>query len=462
EPPFVIQIQTENQTIYTGYAFDVLDEICIRLGIKYKAIEVPDKQYGIKQSDGSWTGIIGNVAKGMSDLGVGPISVTAERETVIDFSAPYYDYAGLQILMKDSTKPKSLFIFASVFTEIVWILWFITIIMTALLLFGYHRLRDYITSKYGQTGTDGKFNLMNSFWFVMASFTQAGPDRSPMTFSSRILVAGFWFFCHIMMATYTANLAAFMTSSRLHTPIESLEDLAIQSGIRYSALAGSVSEIYFKRMANIENNFYSLWKEMSYYSTSQSTISKYAVWDYPLGDRYTRILSAINTTGFVNTSSLGIQMVMEGNFAYVHETPLIKYEMSKTCGLMTVGAAFSAKPYAFVLPEKSPLADQFSSVILELQSELILEKLKEKWWRSKNPTCSGTTDENTGLTLESLGGIFIVILGGCFLSYVVLGAELIVNKIRLSRKGNASVSILCGSLHCQQAGEHRNNVRKHI
>ena len=188
-----------------------------------------------------------------------------------------------------------------------------------------------------------------------------GPERTPVTFSSRLLVAGFWFFCQIMMATYTANLAAFMTSSRLNTPIESLEDLATQSGVRYSALAGSVSETYFTRMAKIEDSFYDHWKEMSYYSSSEQTVNDYAVWDYPLGDRYSKILSVINTTGYVNNSRQGIDKVMEGDFAFVHETPMIKFEMSRMCGLMTVGSPFSSKPYAFVLPENSPLVESFST-----------------------------------------------------------------------------------------------------
>jgi hypothetical protein len=42
--------------------------------------------------------------------------VTAEREEVVDFTLPYYDFAGIQILMKKDEAAVSLFYFVDVFT----------------------------------------------------------------------------------------------------------------------------------------------------------------------------------------------------------------------------------------------------------------------------------------------------------------------------------------------------------
>lgn len=57
-------------------------------------------------------------------------------------------------------------------------------------------------------------------------------------------------------ASYTANLAAFLTVSRLDTPIESLDDLSQQYKIQYATLKGSSAYDYFSRMAAIEQRFY--------------------------------------------------------------------------------------------------------------------------------------------------------------------------------------------------------------
>ena len=61
---------------------------------------VPDGQYGEQDEAGNWNGIIGELVNRRADIGLGAISVMAEREAVIDFTVPYYDLVGVSILMK--------------------------------------------------------------------------------------------------------------------------------------------------------------------------------------------------------------------------------------------------------------------------------------------------------------------------------------------------------------------------
>lgn len=69
-----------------------------------------------------------------------------------------------------------------------------------------------------------------------------------------------------MIAIYTANLAAFLTVSRLDTPIETLDDLAKQFKTKYAPMEGSGSQVYFQRMADIENRFYRFLACISYFT----------------------------------------------------------------------------------------------------------------------------------------------------------------------------------------------------
>lgn len=63
-------------------------------------------------------------------------------------------------------------------------------------------------------------------------------------------------------------LAAFLTVSRLDSPIESLNHLAEQYRIRYAAQVGTQALTYFERMAFIEHKFYEIWKEISLKQTN--------------------------------------------------------------------------------------------------------------------------------------------------------------------------------------------------
>ena len=74
--------------------------------------------------------------------------------------------------------------------------------------------------------------------------------------SGRLIAATWWLFGFIIIASYTANLAAFLTVSRLDSPINSLDDLASQYKIQYAPMNGSATMTYFQRMAYIEQRFY--------------------------------------------------------------------------------------------------------------------------------------------------------------------------------------------------------------
>ena len=50
----------------------------------------------------------------------------------------------------------------------------------------------------------------------------------------------------IIVASYTANLAAFLTVERMESPIESAEDLAKQTKIKYGSLYGGSTWNFFR------------------------------------------------------------------------------------------------------------------------------------------------------------------------------------------------------------------------
>jgi hypothetical protein len=70
-----------------------------------------------------------------------------------------------------------------------------------------------------------------------------------------------FFFALIMISSYTANLAAFLTVETLERPIESAEDLANQDAIKYGALNGGSTAGFFEN-SNLDT-YQRLWQFMS-------------------------------------------------------------------------------------------------------------------------------------------------------------------------------------------------------
>ena len=64
--------------------------------------------------------------------------------------------------------------------------------------------------------------------------------------SGRIASSAWWFFTMIIVSSYTANLAAFLTLEKMQAPIESVEDLAKQTKIKYGIQQGGSTSQFFK------------------------------------------------------------------------------------------------------------------------------------------------------------------------------------------------------------------------
>jgi ionotropic glutamate receptor len=77
---------------------------------------------------------------------------------------------------------------------------------------------------------ENQFSVSNSFWFITGTFLRQGSGLNPKAASTRIVGGIWWFFTLIIISSYTANLAAFLTVDRMITPIENAEDLAKQRG----------------------------------------------------------------------------------------------------------------------------------------------------------------------------------------------------------------------------------------
>ena len=73
-----------------------------------------------------------------------------------------------------------------------------------------------------------------------------GSEVAPRAVSTRIVSGIWWFFTLIMISSYTANLAAFLTVERMTSPIENADDLSKQTDIKYGTVYGGSTMTFFK------------------------------------------------------------------------------------------------------------------------------------------------------------------------------------------------------------------------
>ncbi|XP_025153353.1 ionotropic receptor 25a isoform X1 [Harpegnathos saltator] len=433
-PPFVMYDNKTNK--WYGFCIDLLNAIRETVPFEYEIREVEDQNYGTLSENGSWNGMIRELIEKRSDIALGSLWVMAEREKVVDFTVPYYDLVGLTIMMLKTKTSTSLFKFLTVLENEVWLCILAAYFFTSFLMWMFDRWSPYSyqnnREKYKDDEEKREFNLRECFWFCMTSLTPQGGGEAPKNLSGRLVAATWWLFGFIIIASYTANLAAFLTVSRLEIPIETLEDLSKQYKIQYAPTLNSPAFTYFRRMADIEARFYEIWKDMSLNdSLSDVERAKLAVWDYPVSDKYTKMFQAMKEAGFPADMNEALKRIRRqgsyanNEFAYIGDASTIKYLAMTNCDLAQVGEEFSRKPYAIAVQQGSPLKDQFNNAILILLNKRRLEKLKDKWWKY-NPArknCDLENDQSDGISIHNIGGVFLVIFVGIVFACLTLAIE---------------------------------------
>ncbi|KAF3812613.1 hypothetical protein GH733_019415 [Mirounga leonina] len=190
-----------------------------------------------------------------ADIAVAPLTITLVREEVIDFSKPFMSL-GISIMIKKPQKSKpGVFSFLDPLAYEIWMCIVFAYIGVSVVLFLVSRFSPYEwhlednneEPRDPQSPPDppNEFGIFNSLWFSLGAFMQQGCDISPRSLSGRIVGGVWWFFTLIIISSYTANLAAFLTVERMVSPIESAEDLAKQTEIAYGTLdSGSTKEFF--------------------------------------------------------------------------------------------------------------------------------------------------------------------------------------------------------------------------
>nr|XP_024218340.1 glutamate receptor 1-like isoform X2 [Halyomorpha halys] len=394
---------------FEGYCKDLADLIAKRLGINYELRIVKDGQYGAENSDvkGGWDGMVGELIRKEADMAIASMTITSERERVIDFSKPFM-YLGISIMIKKPVKQKpGVFSFLNPLSKEIWVCVIFSYIGVSIVLFIVSRFSPYewrllsyddphhhslhaTSSSSNVLAND--FSVLNSLWFALGAFMQQGCDISPRSISGRIVGSVWWFFTLILISSYTANLAAFLTVERMVAPINSPEDLASQSEVQYGTLYhGSTWDFFRKSQITLYSK---MWEFMS----SRSHV-------------------------FVRTYDEGIRRVRQskGKYALLIESPKNDYiNEREPCDTMKVGRNLDSKGFGVATPLGSPLREVVNLAVLSLIETGELAKLKNKWWYDRTECKHGDKDTSRNeLSLSNVAGIFYILIGGLILAMAV-------------------------------------------
>ncbi|XP_076628805.1 glutamate receptor ionotropic, kainate 2 isoform X9 [Colletes latitarsis] len=443
EKPYVMVKEDKNLTgnaRYEGFCIDLLKWIAGQVGFQYAIRLVPDRMYGVYDPETKeWNGIVRELMEKRADLAVASMTINYARESVIDFTKPFMNL-GIGILFKVSGRmPSRLFSFMNPLAVEIWLSMLGAYVMVSLAIWIVARFSPYEwvepracpSCKCPLQGghvsaldpdsddipllrTVNEFTLANSFWFMVGTLMQQGSDLNPKATSTRIVGGIWWFFTLIIISSYTANLAAFLTVERMITPIENAADLAEQTEISYGTLDGGSTMTFFR----------------------DSKIGIY--------QKMWRFMESKSKSVFVQSYEEGVKKVLESNYAFLMESTMLDYAVQRDCNLTQIGGLLDSKGYGIATPKGSPWRDKISLAILELQEKGVIQILYDKWWKNTGDVCNrdekSKESKANALGVENIGGVFVVLLCGLALAILVAILEFCWNSkknVQSDREGGA-------------------------
>ncbi|XP_070167336.1 glutamate receptor ionotropic, kainate 2-like isoform X1 [Polyergus mexicanus] len=419
--PYGMLKESANMTIgndrYEGFGIDIIHEMSKILAFNYTFEAQADNVYGsLNEKSGQWNGMLGKIIAGTADLAITDLTITAERQNAVDFTSPFMNL-GISILYRKPTSaPPSLLSFLGPFSKDVWVHLIAAYIVVSILLFVIGKLcpvewtNPYPCIEEPQV-LKTPFTFLDTPFFVIGALLKSPTGFAPAGISTRTLAIAWWFFTLIITSTYTANLAAALSTKSVVRPFETAEELAAQQKIKYGAKKGGSTLSFFKDSSH----------------KSYQTMFNY--------------MMAHADDVLMGTNEEGVWKVQQENYAYLMESSSIEYIKQRKCNVTGVGGLLDAKNYGIAMRKDAPYHADLSGAILKLSENGVINELYDKWWKRKRggDECKEKIQVKVeALNFEDVKGVFLIMICGIMLSWFLAGWSFLWNIRNLAIEYNVS------------------------
>jgi ABC-type amino acid transport substrate-binding protein len=305
-----------------GFAVDLWKEISRIAGFQYELHDADSAQ-----------ALVEALAAKKGDIGLGALSITAQREQIIDFSYPFYN-SGLDIVT--GTESSSILgmmrvLFHAKLLKTIGLLLVLVICFSHILWLFERRVNaDEFPDNY-------KAGLFESVWWTLTVLITLGcENKSPRGVPGRLMAIVWMGSGVLMISLLTASFSSSLTVRSLEGNINGPADL---SGHEVATVTGSTAE---------------------------------------------RWLTArqIKVKPFPTVSEALAAVAADQAAAVVFDEPILRYHIANSPNkkLRLVGNIFEEQGYGFGLQLKSPYHKKINQVLLELVENKTVEILNKKWF----------------------------------------------------------------------------------
>ncbi|XP_024155721.1 glutamate receptor ionotropic, NMDA 1a isoform X2 [Oryzias melastigma] len=387
-----------------GFCIDLLIKLAMTMNFTYEVHLVADGKFGTQErvnnsNKKEWNGMMGELLGGLADMIVAPLTINNERAQYIEFSKPF-KYQGLTILVKKEIPRSTLDSFMQPFQSTLWLLVGLSVHVVAVMLYLLDRFSPFGRFKVNsEEEEEDALTLSSAMWFSWGVLLNSGiGEGAPRSFSARILGMVWAGFAMIIVASYTANLAAFLVLDRPEERITGINDPRLRNPsdkFIYATVKQSSVDIYFRRQVEL-STMYRHMEKHNYESAAEA-----------------------------------IQAVRDNKLhAFIWDSAVLEFEASQKCDLVTTGELFFRSGFGIGMRKDSPWKQNVSLAILSSHENGFMEDLDKTWVRYQE--CDSRSNAPATLTFENMAGVFMLVAGG-----IAAGIFLIFIEIAYKRHKDA-------------------------
>ncbi|XP_030630001.1 glutamate receptor ionotropic, NMDA 2C [Chanos chanos] len=381
-----------------GFCIDILKKLSRTIKFSYDLYLVTNGKHG-KMVKGIWNGMIGEVFYKRADMAIGSLTINEERSEIIDFSVPFVE-TGISVMVARSNGTVSPSAFLEPYSPAVWVMMFVmclTVVAVTVFVFEYFSPVGYNRSLVSAKAPGGPtFTIGKSVWLLWGIvFNNSVPIENPKGTTSKIMVLVWAFFAVIFLASYTANLAAFMIQEQYIDTVSGLSDKKFQKPqehyppFRFGTVPNGSTE------RNIRSNYPDMHTHMIKYNQKG-------------------VEDALNS---LKTGKLD---------AFIYDAAVLNYMAGKDegCKLVTIGSGkvFATTGYGIALQKDSRWKRPIDLALLQFLGDGDTERLETVWLSG---ICQNEKNEvmSSKLDIDNMAGVFYMLLVAMGLSLLVFAWE---------------------------------------
>ncbi|XP_063988018.1 uncharacterized protein LOC135168078 isoform X2 [Diachasmimorpha longicaudata] len=390
-----------------GFSMDLLSLVARELSFRFDLYIAQDGLFGKRNGrNGTWNGIVGELLHAKAQLAFAPLSVSAIRAEVIDYTTPYF-FSGVSFLASPKLNEEiPLLMFLHPFSTGLWLTIFISLNITAMAVAIYEWFSPFGLNPWGRQRSKN-FSIASALWVMWGLLCgHLVAFKAPKSWPNKFLINIWGGFSVIFVASYTANIAALIAGFFFHPSVRNYHDRSLLSQ-KVGAPRASVAEYYVQR-AN-----HQLWTHMLRFSLSDV--------------------------------AEGVERLRNGSLdILIADTPILDYYRATDngCTLQKIGDTMNEDTYAVALTKGHPLKESISKVIANYSSNGMLDVLRDKWYGGL-PCIRGHEGMKPGLDVagmqphplgvRSVAGVFCLLGVGIILGAIILAGEHLFYKYTLPR-----------------------------